>query len=311
MELNSFRNSDLILQEVLELNGLINQTKELLKTYTDDFALQITLKQGIERQQGLQKELKLALADEKKHSIIYSFKDLISTANLSLDMMIENMERFRNMLVRSSRFLIGTEEPFEGIFLNELVPGSLGLLITTLTDEKFISDYDAVFNFVFNTIEIFIKADENAIHNHIEKAFKNDPQMVWNYRKYFEVTSKYKKNVMISWEDPKESIRKLEITLPDSIAVYDILQKQLTKSEELLIIPGTIKGISLIRHKIEFIRSDMTKKKLIKCSFDEGLIERIKQVFNIPIKAKIKLIKEINDITGEETDVWSLLQIIS
>lgn len=305
----SHRDSDLVLRELLELSELIYHTEELLKKFPDDFALIITLKQDKQRQKDLENELKKAQAEQRKHSIIYTFKGVKSTAKLPVDMVIENLENFKSLLVKTSKFLLNTDQPFEQLYFNTLVSGSMGLLLTTSIDDKLISDFEIVFSFVFDNINDLIKGDSQIIQDVVSKSFKNNIKLIRNYRKLFEVTAKFKNDICITWESFKEKKHDIDIDYQKSLKVYNTLKKYISIPEQNVTIYGIIKGISLIKNKVEFLTQEK-KGRLIRCEFHETLINDIKRLFNLPTKAEFKLRREINDITGEEKDFWTLLRFI-
>lgn len=56
------RNTNIIIEELHDLNMVIEQAKKLAEKYPDDFAIQVILQQDQQRRKQLMKELHLSLS---------------------------------------------------------------------------------------------------------------------------------------------------------------------------------------------------------------------------------------------------------
>ena len=83
---------------------------------------------------------------------------------------------------------------------------------------------------------------------------------------------------------------------------------QKEKTEKNIHLIGILKGLSLIRFKVEFIK-DIEGKEFITAKFDENLSELVKKLIDKSINAEFKVSMEYNEMKEELEKKYELIAL--
>jgi len=308
-----------ILEEIRYLEKLIEEHKEVLQEYPDDFAIQLSIQQFEARLEKLREDYRKYSSLAKKHIL-----DLVLEAhqdNIEVDKVISSLGTFYEVLNTIYHEITNKNEKIK-LYFDAIYKGSFGMLLTTPFDDKFIaSDYEITFKIFFEIMNLIIQEkDKNKIHNSLQEILRGDKEVIKKLKKFIKTFINVKEPLRIEWENPiKQKKYKIKISLEELELIDGILEKEL--SPEILDIEasGIIKMIDLLSNKIKLEIDGITKekyeflkrRKILKISFPDYLADKIKEKIDLPVNLKIRATLIHNDITEEEEkETFELINIL-
>ena len=125
---------------------------------------------------------------------------------------------------------------------------------------------------------------------------------------FFKKIHQNDKKVQIVWTSPISKELKSIIVEPEKAKTLYSRFSQKEKSEETVELLGILKGLSLIRYKVEFVK-DSEGKDVITAKFDETLSEEVKDGLDKYVIARFKVSIEFNESKDEEEKKYELVSI--
>ena len=123
--------------------------------------------------------------------------------------------------------------------------------------------------------------------------------------------SKTKKNFRIEWTAISGGHNTINLTEETTTQLYSLLSQHSKPEESTKQLYGIIKGISLLKNKIDFATNiENPSHNPIKASFAVDLAELAKEYLDSLCICEFKVITEYNEATEEEINKYELLNII-
>ncbi len=303
-----YRDPDLILEEIRDLENVIISNKELLKKYPTDLALKLSLDQAEFRKNNLISELQESLQHSRCHTLKYIIDTSVNKINL--DIFVNSLESIKKLVDKTFEVMTKkTEQKFD-LYFNTVFGSSFGILLSTSYDDKlFGSYYENAFGSVFEMLNAITVEGEDKIHSIIQEKLKGNRKLIRKYSNFFESVSNSLSAVRLEWREPNNNTHKVKIEFDKAKKLYSLFKEHEKHEEEVIELLGFIKGLSLINYTIEFQKSTQQKKEVIKARFDKNMSEAVKTCLDVLSKAKFKVSIELNEITEEEKKKWELLEI--
>jgi hypothetical protein len=301
------RKPDIIERELRLLDMSIFKAESLLLQFPDDNLLRLTIEQDTFRRAALIDELKSSIS-ENQQNIVYFFLDE-EVSGIDLDLLLPNLSNFKNIIDKTCSHLnVSYRLPLN---LKTTVAGSFGFLLTTPFESKLFREYDNVIDYVFNTITTLEGANDENIQQILKDLFKNDKKIINKYSQFFNGLSKTKKNFRIEWTAISGGHNTINLTEETTTQLYSLLSQHSKPEESTKQLYGIIKGISLLKNKIDFATNiENPSHNPIKASFAVDLAELAKEYLDSLCICEFKVITEYNEATEEEINKYELLNII-
>ena len=301
------RKPDIIESEIQLLDKSLFQAQSLLMQFPEDNLLRLTIEQDRYRRTNLVDELKASIADNHQNSVLFFLDQNVS--GIDLDLLLTNLGNFKEVLDKTSNYLNGSNKlPLQ---VKTTVTGSFGILLTTPFEGKLFREYDNVIDYVFRTIRILGESSESNIHDTLKDLFKNDKKLINKYSQFFNSLSKTKKDFRLEWSAISGRQTKVKLPLEKTTHIYSLLSQQSKPEESTKQIYGIIKGVSLLKNRIDFATDiENPANNPIKASFSEDLVEVVKEYLDSFSICQFKVITEFNEATEEETQKYELINIM-
>jgi len=301
------RQPDIIVGEIHDLDKIIISTNELIYQFPDDNILSLNLEQTEYRKNLLLKELDESLGYYGRHSIKFIFTGI--KEKISLETLLENLGSFKNLLDKTIEIVSGGSSNNLPIYFNTVFSSSYGIQLSTPFEGKlFDHDFEKAFLKTISTLNDLIISDDEGLKHIMEREFGNDWKFFNKYSIFFKKIYQTDKKIKIVWNSPitkKDSI--VEIEPAKAKYLYSIFHIH-EKKEDIIELFGILKGLSLIRYKVEFVK-DVDGKELIIAKFDESLTEEVKDALDKYVIAQFKVISEFNELTEEVQKKYILLSV--
>lgn len=302
----AIRKPDIIESEIRLLDNSIFKAETLLLQFPDDNLLRLTIEQDKNRRIILLDELKLSISENQQNSVYFFLDENVS--GIDLDLLLPNLTNFRNIIDKTSNYLnVSNRIPLK---FKTTVAGSFGFLLTTPFEGKLFRDYDNVLEYVFDTISKLEQSNESTIHDILQDRFKNDKKVINKYCLFFNQLSKSKKDYRIEWTSISGNHNVISLPEKTTTHLYFLLSQQVKPEETTSQLYGIIKGVSLIKNKIDFV-IDLERPNIspLKAKFSEDLVDLVKEYLDTYIICEFKIISEYNEATEEEINKYELLNI--
>lgn len=301
------RKPEIIEKEIRLLDMSVFKAETLLLQFPDDNLLRLTIEQDKHRRAALIEELKSSIS-ENQQNLVYFFLDE-EVSGIDLDLLLPNLSNFKNIIDKTCSYLnVSNRIPLN---LKTTVTGSFGFLLTTPFEGKLFREYDNVIDYVFTTISALEIANDENIQQILKDLFKNDKKVINRYSHFFNGLSKTKKNFRIEWTSISGGHNTINLTEQTTNYLYSLLSQHSKPEESTKQIYGIIKGISLLKNKIDFATNiENPSNNPIKASFAVDLVELVKEYLDLICICEFKVITEYNEATEEEINKYELLNII-
>lgn len=245
-----------------------------------------------------------SLAYEKKHVFKYILKNIPKYTPISIKMFSETIMSFQEIIEAISKYIFKQNKSAIQFSFNTTFPSSFGVLLSTkFNDAELLSK-------TYFSIEYFFKllSDLNSDTTLLE-SLKNQekyPKLLQKIKKYYEVQSSYLNDVEIVWGDVFGRDMIVHVEKDRMLYISSILEKYDEIPDETIEIEGLLKGISLLKLKIEILDSS---GECITIFGDENTIIDSKKYFNEFIIATTIRHHKMNENTDEVIDIYSLVSI--
>lgn len=308
--MSDIRKPNLIIDEIRDLDKIIKLSKNYLIENPYDEISNFLLEQNNFRRDILVSELQKSKALNKEHMLKFIFKDF--SESLNLRKFIDSLKIFQDVLDETMDLVTNHKRKYFSLNLNTVFSGSLGILLSSDFDDKFIdSDYENTLNFFFETI-VEINENKDKIDKIIEKRFKKDKNIISKYTSLFEKILFSGSSVSIEWDNISSKNRKVDITIETIKEIYSFLKKYDNSEINFREINGIIKAIDLTNNtiKIEYNKDNINiKPNLVKVSFNKTQYESVASNLDRKKYFELKESKKFNEATAKEEYKYILLEI--
>lgn len=303
------RYPDLISREIQELEKIILSSKDLILQFPKDELLKLSLEQTEYRKKELIEELELSFKTYGQHSLKFIFNDVRD--KIKLETLIENLNSFKGLLDKTYDKVTRGQSNHLPVYFNTVFSGSYGIQLSTPFEEKLIEhDYEKTINETISIISDLITSDENEINETLERDFGNNRKLLNKYSLFFKKVHLTNKTISLLWKSPISLMdKKVTITPAKAQVLYNIFSRQEEREENAEFL-GVLKGVSLIRFRIEFIKlEDIEEKHVISAKFNESLSEEVKSLIDKQVIAQFRISIKFNELKDEEEKRYELVSI--
>ncbi|MEX2437985.1 MAG: hypothetical protein WD449_01895 [Candidatus Babeliales bacterium] len=301
------RDPDIITQEIQDLDSIILSANELSNQFPHDNLLRMNVSQSEHRKENLLRELEASLELYGRHSIKYIFKEVSNS--IKVETFTDNLNAFKKIIDKTFEKITEGKSNNIPVYINAFFRGSYGIQLTTpFEEELFDQKYDKALNETFTVFLDLVSVDEIQINDVLEKNFGNDRSLLNKYSIFFKKVHQYNKEIHIEWKSPNtKKTLKTSITPEKANSLYNFFSKKESTEEEVELL-GILKGLSLIRYKVEFI-SDPDGKAFITAKFDEKLTEEVIDSIDKYVYAKFSVTSKYNEAKDQLEKFYELNSI--
>lgn len=298
---------EIINKEIQQLDTICLNAKELSLQFPHDNILRLNLEQSEFRKNTLMNELDESLKYFGRHSLKYIFKDIQDKINLNT--LLENLSSFKGLIDKTFEKVTNGKSNHLPVYFNTVFSGSYGIQLSTPFEEKLLDhDFEKAINETLTIVSDLTTSDEQQLKEILAKDFGDDRKLLNKYSLFFKKIHQSDKKVEIVWTSPNTNqIKKVEVE-PQKAKLLHSIFSQKEKTQETIQLIGILKGLSLIRYKVEFVK-DIDGKDFISAKFDEGLSEEVIDLIDKFVIAKFKVTIEYNEMKDEEEKKYELIEL--
>lgn len=298
---------ELITREIQDLDKIRLSAIELSMQFPKDNILRLNVEQTESRKQLLINELDESLKFYGRHSIKYIFSDLKET--IRLETLLEHLNSFKNLVDKTFEKVTFGKQKNLPVNFNTVFSGSYGIQLSTPFEEKLLDhDYEKALGQTIGILSDLVDSTDEELNNVIEKDFGQNQKLLNKYSLFFKKIHQNDKKIQIVWDSPITKEVKSLVVEPEKAKILYSRFSQKEKSEESIELLGILKGLSLIRYKVEFVK-DAEGKDVITAKFDESLSEEVKDALDKYVIARFKVSIEFNKTKDEEEKKYELVSI--
>jgi len=303
------RQPELITREIQDLDKIHLSAIELSLRFPNDNMLRLNIAQIENRKQILINELEKSLRHYGRHSIKYIFCELKET--IRIETLLEHLNSFKNLIDKTfEKVTLGKQNSLPVNF-NTVFSGSYGIQLSTPFEEKLLDhDYEKALGQVMETLSNLVSSTDEKLNKVIEKDFGENRKLLNKYSLFFKKVHQNNQKIQIVWDSPITNKVKSIVIEPEKAKILHSQFSQKEKSEETIELFGILKGLSLIRYKVEFVK-DAEGSDIITAKFNESLSEEVKDALDKYVIARFKVSIEFNEIKDEVEKKYELISIIN
>lgn len=301
------RQPDTITQEIQQLDAVCMQAKEIYKQFPKDNILRLNVQQYELRKVSLVDELTVSLKYFRSHTLKYIFKNV--TEKINLDILLENLNSFKNVIDKTLENVTEGRSNHLPIYFNTVFLGSYGIQLSTpFEEELFEHPYEEALNKTISIFTTLTLSKDNQLKEILNKEFGEDKKLLNVYSLFFKKIHQSNKLVEIEWISPHKShVTRVEIEPKKAKQLYSTFNLT-SRTEEVIEKRGVLKGLSLMRYKVEFAEN-MEDKHFITANFEKDKSEELIGLIDKYITAKFKVSVEYNIAKDEEERKYELIEI--
>lgn len=298
---------EIITREIQNLDKIVLSSKDLLLQFPNDEILRLNIEQTEFRKSQLLQELENSLDKYGQHSLKYIFKGIQD--KIKLETLVDGLSSFKGLIDKTFEKISNGKSNHLPVYFNTVFSGSYGIQLSTPFEEKlFDHDYEKSIDETVTIISDLIQSDENEINQTLQRDFGDNRTLLNKYSLFFKKIHQSNEPVSIIWKSPITQKKKEVTVLPDRAKVlYNIFSKKEEKEETIELI-GILKGLSLLRYRVEFLK-DVEGKDVITAKFDESLSEEVKDSIDRYVIAQFNMTIIYNELKDEEEKKYELISI--
>jgi hypothetical protein len=298
---------ELITREIQDLDKIRLSAIELSMQFPQDNILRLNVEQTEKRKELLINELDESLKFYGRHSLKYIFSDLKET--IRLETLLEHLNSFKGLIDKTFEKITNGKQNNLPVNFNTVFSGSYGIQLSTPFEEKLLDhDYEKALGQTIGILTDLVTSSDEELNTIIEKDFGENRKLLNKYSLFFKKIHQNDKKVQIVWTSPISKELKSIIVEPEKAKTLYSRFSQKEKSEETVELLGILKGLSLIRYKVEFVK-DSEGNDVITAKFDETLSEEVKDGLDKYVIARFKVSIEFNESKDEEEKRYELVSI--
>jgi hypothetical protein len=226
----------IIAEEIKDLDALINDLKEVAKTYAEDQVLAFNLVQYNTRKDELTEELSAAFKESRSHIFDVAIQTDNPVKLSTLSKLFDAIQLVMNAMNHAVK-IATTPNLYWATQFN----GSFGIRTNTETDNTMVlSDYTLAFSSFFELNEM-LKTNADVL-----EVFKNDRKFMRRFEKYLNELGKTEYPIRISWGAPDTTVVSMLITPSEAFQRRDKLRNADTIEAVTIELVGSLLELNLI-----------------------------------------------------------------
>lgn len=300
---------EIIRREIQNLDKIILSTKDLLLQFPHDDILNLNIEQAEFRKNELFFELENSLEKYGQHSLKYVFNGIQD--KIKLELLVDSLNSFKGLIDKTFEKVTSGKSNHLPVYFNTVFSGSYGIQLSTPFEEKlFDHDYEKAIDEMVSIISDLIESEEAIINETLQKKIGENRTLLNKYSLFFKKIHQSNESISIIWKSPISNKKKEISVQPEKAkALFNIISKKEEKEETLELI-GILKGLSLLRYRVEFLK-DVEDKEVIIAKFDESLSEEIKDLIDRSVIAQFNMTTIFNELGDEVEKKYELIAIQS
>ena len=301
------RQPNLITREIQDLDKLYLVTQNFSEQFPDDKLLRLNLEQLTYRKKILLAELEQSLLANNQHSLQYIFKD--SWGSLPVKTLTTNLSALSRLVDKNLYTATAGKKKHLPLYFNTVFSGSFGLQLSTAPEDKLIDqDYESAVGETIGTLEALTTTDKEELGGLLKQTFAHDAQLLNRFKGFFKTVALNGQEVEIRWASPvTATLQTVSIAPVKAEQLLVLFEQQETSTQEIELL-GIVKGVSLIRYWLEFVR-DLEGRDVIKAKFDKGLTDQVAPCLNRYVLAKFLVTTAFNEAKDEPEHTYELLTV--
>jgi hypothetical protein len=301
------RYPEVITREIQNLDKIILSSLELLKQFPKDDILRLNIEQSDHRKILLISELELSLDNYGQHSLKYIFQGIQD--KIKLETLIDGLNSFKGLIDKTFEKVTNGKNNHLPVYFNTVFSGSYGIQLSTPFEEKLLDhDFEKAISETINIVSDLISADENQIKETLERDFGENRTLLNKYSLFFKKIHLSNEPIKIEWSSPISKEKKEVVIVPEKAKFLHSYFSQKDESQETIELLGILKGLSLLRYRVEFLK-DVEGKEVITAKFDEKLSEEVKDSIDRYVIAQFSVTIKYNETKDIEERNYELLSL--
>jgi len=301
------RKPEIVLQELSELRNVVDEGRAVLGLHPEDPTIQLLLGQDESRLKELSSELADSYAYHRRHVLKLVFKNVQDAISLPVEQLSSTLMLFNKLMDRiSTQVLKSSKSPLRLNFATSFA-GSVGIMMNTDYDPELVSQFETVAARLFDYLSTLAATESKNLTSYISINIAHDKYVVRALRNFFKNQSEGANDIQLEWGDLDRRYREVFIDHEASFRIFSLLGNFETFPEVEVTKIGRIRGVSLVRHSIEFQPED--DHRLIRAHFDKKMDDIFKAYLDERVRALLLLRKQLNDVTDEIIEEWRILAI--
>lgn len=295
------RSSGIIRHELKELEKIITAVK-----CRDNSEKKLSLTEEENRYSQLMDELKQAFQTEQKHFIYYIVSNAENYKSISIEKISNSLKAFQQVINQICRIIYKENPAHVKLGLITTFPSSFGLMLATENKSgELISRTFFTLDYLFDILNKL--NNEETTYKTLKDELSNK-KILKSFLNFYKIQSEENIDLTIRWGDPNSEMSLIEIKKERSRFIYNSMKKYAEIPDEHIELAGIVKGISLVKNKIEYLTD---KYGLINISAEQEQIQYLERYFNKEITLKLILSSKSNELIDAVQKSWSLLEVIS
>ncbi|MEZ4927570.1 MAG: hypothetical protein R3A50_14920 [Saprospiraceae bacterium] len=301
------RKPEIVTREIQDLDKMILSSSELLFQFPKDDLLRLNIEQLEHRKSELLKELEISLEFYGQHSLKYVFKSI--SDKIKLETLLGSLNTFKSLIDKTFEKVTGGKNNNLPIYFNTVFSGSYGIQLSTPFEEKLLDhDYEKAIDETLKVVGNLLVTDEGQLDEALNNHFGDDRKLISKYALFFKRIHESNEPVKIEWSSPI-SKQSREVTIePEKAQFIHTFFSKKQISEETIELLGILKGLSLIRYRVEFV-NDIEGKEYITAKFDESLSEEVIDSIDKYVIAQFNVSIKYNEAQDKEEKQYRLISI--
>lgn len=299
------RQPKLINKEIRDLEKVYLVNQKLSNQFPDDSMLKLSLQQIEYRKELLLKELEESMLFNGMHSIQYIFKDVPGL--LGLDVLIDHLNSFKGLLDKTLEGVTSGKQHSLPVYFNSIFSGSYGIQLSTPAEAiLFDHHYEKALGKTMVNLTDLINSSDEELNGILDKDFGDNRKLLNKYSSFFNKIHQNGERIAILWKSPISKEEKSIIVEPERAQYLYLKFSQKEKKVEPVELLGVLKGLSLIKYRVEFIYGGDGKDYII-AKFDKSLSEELKISLDRYIIANFNVTIEYNESKDELEKKYELV----
>lgn len=295
------RSSCIIRRELKDLENVIIEEKNRSDSEND-----FSLADEEQRYTQLLDELKTAFIGEQKHSIHYVVSNAEKYKSISIEKISNSLKAFQQVINQICRIIYNDNPANVKLGLITTFPSSFGLMLATENQNReLISRTFYTFDYLFDILNKL--NNEETTYKTLKEELSNK-KILKSFLNFYKIQGEENIDLSIRWGDSYSDTHVIEIKKERSRFIYKSLKKYAEIPDEQLELTGIVKGISLVKNKIEYLTE---KQGLIIVSAKKEQILDIEKYFDHEINLDLILTQKSNELLDEVHKSWRLVKVIT
>lgn len=298
---------EIITREIQNLDKIILSSIELLNQFPKDDILRLNVEQSEFRKSELLIELETSLQYYGQHSLKYIFQDIQD--KIKLETLIDGLNSFKGLIDKTFEKVTKGKHNHLPVYFNTVFSGSYGIQLSTPFEEKLLDhDFEKAIGETIGIVSNLILSSEDQIKETLQRDFGENRTLLNKYSLFFKKIHQSNEPIRIEWKSPITNTKKEIVVEPEKAKFLYSYFSQNDETKETIELIGILKGLSLLRFSVEFLK-DVEGKEVITAKFDEKLSEEVKDSLDRYVIAQFSVAIKYNEVKDQEERKYELISI--